>query len=514
MWRNHFSFAHALAYGAIGVALVVLVSVSTTLANAAPGTEMTTTAAVHSKTVNVASEPCRRFPLRSGSRLQAYIDAAEVAQQKGTSICLAADQRLTVAAPLTVSAPAVLDFNGATIVEDASLDGWLITVNSPGVSILHVTLRGNRSSANEGGGLLCEAAGCQVSGVEVTKMTTTGILVRYPTSSLDISSSSVVGTFSPKPSAGNGILVASGALLQASDTSATGNSGNGFRLVKAAAGSYISGSSSNNLEAGISTLEVSDLRIGTFVSKADWHYGIVMSQSSDVRAGFLTVVDTGAAQGSLPLNGRGAAVALVDVTGSTFTNLHLTGMPGYGLSLAGASKNLFVDVRIARDGKGETNPGVNLDHGSADNTWQTVSITNTSVGVDIGSSGVKNDRHGLNGNTGNLFETLTLVGDRYAAISIQGGKDNVFTLVNATDIGSDYPAPAKAAVRLLNATTNHNTIVVYNTFVDSEYPTWDTPLYLVYADSKANHNSVALGTIEGGYSTAKWHQGNPTNTFT
>jgi hypothetical protein len=89
----------------------------------------------------------------------------------------------------------------------------------------------------------------------------------------------------------------------------------------------------------------------------------------------------------------------------------------------------------------------------------------------------------------------------------------VFKKVNATDVGSGYPPPDKAAIRLFNSTVSYNTIDEYNTIVNSSYPKWNTPYYLVYADAAANHNSVHLGTIQGGYSAAKWHDANGTNTF-
>jgi hypothetical protein len=188
-------------------------------------------------------------------------------------------------------------------------------------------------------------------------------------------------------------------------------------------------------------------------------------------------------------------------------------MPGYGLALSGATKNVFGHVHVARDGKGQSNPAVELEHGAADNAFQAVSITDTSVGVDIGSSGVKNNRSGREGNDGNTFTTLTLVGNTYAAVNIEGGRHNVFHTVNATDVGSGYKPPDRAAIRLNYSTTSYNTIDAYNTYINSSYRKWDTPAYLIYADSKANHNSVHLGTIQGGYSVAKWHDANGTNKF-
>jgi hypothetical protein len=512
MFCHQGSRTRLLVYALAGIALGTLVIGPTTPANAAPNRLMATTATVISPTVNIRGEPCVRYPVTRRT-VQEFIDAAEAAQKKGKSVCLAPDLRLTASAPLTVREPAVLDFNGAKIVRAPSTNDWLITVVSPGVSILDVTLMGNRPALGHGGGLLCEAAGCRLSNVHVTGMTTYGIEARHPGSSLAISRSSVDDTVNSKPSLGDGIRITSGARVHVSSTSATHNSGDGFQFVKATAGSSISGSSSENIEAGLSVLDTPHLSIGRFDSNADWHYGVAIWTSVDLKVNSVTVTATGSPQGALPSNGNGSAIQLFWVSGSVFTSLHLSGMPGYGLALSGATKNVFRHVNVARDGKGESNPAVELEHGAADNAFQAVSIADTSVGVDLGSSGVKNNRTGRAGNVGNTFTTLTLVGNTYAAIDIEGGNHNVFRTVNATDVGSDFKRPDRAAIRLNFSTTSHNKIDVYNTYINSSYVKWDTPAYLVYADSKANHNSVHLGTIEGGYSVAKWHDANGTNKF-
>lgn len=513
MLHNHSSQTRALGYGLAGISIAMLMLVPTSRASASPRMGISRTATVISKTVNFRDESCTRYPM-TGRTIQEFIDAAEAAQKAGKSICLAPDLNLTAPAPLSVTEPAVLDFNGATIARAAATDDWLITVSAPGVSILGLTLRGNRLLGGQGGGLLFEAAGCQASNLQVTGMTTYGILVRHPGTSLALSSSSVDDTVNPAPASGDGIRVTSGALITVTSTVASDNSGDGFRLVKAAAGSSISGSSSENTVAGLSVLDTPDLSIGSFDSSSDWHYGIAIWRSTDVTANSLTVTATGAAQDGLPPNGSGSAVQLFGVTGSSFTDLQLKGMPGYGLALSGASENVFDQVQVARDGKGQSNPAVEIEHGSADNRFLTVSIADTSVGVDIGSSGVKNNRSGLTGNVGNSFKLLTLVGDMYAAINIEGGRSNFFKKVDATDIGSDYHRPARAAIRLNNASTSYNRIDVYNTYINSSYPKWDTPAYLIYADSMANHNFVHLGVIQGGYVVAKWFDANGTNIFT
>jgi hypothetical protein len=506
----------AVAYGLAGIGALTLVVGSTTQANAAPHSAATTTATVISRAVNLKGESCSRYDMSDGNA-QGFIDAAEAAHKRGTSVCLAPDLRLIVSGSLTVSKPASLDFSDATITKSPDMNNWVITVSSPGVTILGVTLNGDRVAGGQGGGLLCEASGCRANHVHVTGMTTVGIEVRGKGHALAISNASVTDTFNATSSLtstdGVGVLVDPGALLRATATSARSNSGSGFRLVNAAAGSSISGSSSDNQEAGLTAENTSSFTIGTFDSNADWHYGIAMWACTRVRAHSLTVTATGAAEGGRPLNSNGSAIELFGVSRSTFRSLRLSGMPGYGLALAGATKNVFGNLQIARDGKGVTNPGVNLDQGAADNTFRTVSITDTSVGVDIGSNGVSGTTKSRQGNVHNTFGTLTLVGNTYASIDIGGGSHNVFKKVNATDVGSGYPPPDKAAIRLFNSTVSYNTIDEYNTIVNSSYPKWNTPYYLVYADAAANHNSVHLGTIQGGYSAAKWHDANGTNTF-
>jgi hypothetical protein len=253
--------------------------------------------------------------------------------------------------------------------------------------------------------------------------------------------------------------------------------------------------------------------VGTFISNADWHYGVVMSGDSNVMANSLTITNTGAAEGALPVNSTGSAIELFGVTGSTFTSIHASGMPGYGLAIARSTDDTFDSVIIARDGRGRSNPGINIDHDSAGNTFQYASVTDTSVGVNLGGGGAKLDPSSRTGNVDNTFDLLVLVGDTYSAVNVGGGTGNVFVTIDATDVGGGYPAPDKASIRLYNTGTSNNRIEDYNAYFNIGFAKWDTADYLVYADANASHNSVHFGTIEGGYSVARSHDANGTNNF-
>jgi hypothetical protein len=406
-----------------------------------------------------------------------------------------------------------LNFNGATITKAAKMSNWVLEVTGPNVSVSDVTLNGNRSAGAQGGGLLCEAPACAVSGVHVVGMTTNGIQVIGAGSSLTVVGSTVSGTVASESWSGNGIDAANGGVLHVSGTTSTDNSGSGFYLIAAGAGCSISGNSADNRQTGLEAGSTGSLSIGTFVSDADSHYGIDLSEDSGVQANSITASNTGAAEGGFPVNTTGSGVALFGVSNSTFVSITVTGMPGFGLDVARSTTNTFDSLTIARDGKGTVNPGINLDHDSADNVFEDTSVTGTSVGVNIGGSGAKGDPGSRDGNIGNVFQVLDVVGTGYAALNIGGGTGNVFDTINATDIRSSYPVPDRAAVRLYNSTTNDNTIDVYNSFVNGSYPTTNNPYYLVYADSAAHDNSVHFDTVQGGYKVAEFLDSNGSNTF-
>jgi hypothetical protein len=317
-------------------------------------------------------------------------------------------------------------------------------------------------------------------------MTTDGIQVAHTGSSLTLASSTVSDTISTLISSGEGIDVSSGAVLHATGTSSTDNTGSGYYLMAGGSGSTISGTSADNRQAGLMVGYTPDVTVGTFDSSADWHYGVEFSGATGAQVGPVTATDTGAAENGLPVNSTGSGVALFDTTGSTFASLSITGMPGFGLMVAESSKNTFDDVTIDRGGPGISNPGINLDHESADNVFVKAS---------------------------NQFQLLDCTGNTYAAVNIGGGTGNVFTTVNATDIRSNYPAPGRAAIRLDNTETSDNTITTYNSYVNGSYPVAHDPFYLIYADTSASQNSVHLGTVQGGYKVAKFLDSNGSNTF-
>jgi hypothetical protein len=457
--------------------------------------------------------PCTTYPVASGGNVQDFVNAAEAAHKTGTSLCVAAGLSLQVSAPVTVTEAVSLDFNGATITKASNMNNWAVTVTGANVTVTDVTLKGNEAAGAQGGGMLCEAAGCAFESVHVSGMTTDGIQVARAGSSLTLAGSSVSGTVSKVISSGEGIDVSSGAVIHASGTSSSGNTGSGYYLMAGGAGSTISGTSADNRQAGLMVGYTPSVTIGSFESSADWHYGVEFSGATGAQVGPISATDTGAAENGMPVNSTGSGVALFDTTSSVFTSLDVTGMPGFGLVVAQSSKNTFDDVTIDRGSPGISNPGINLDHESADNVFVKASVTDTSVGVNIGGSGAKKDPNSRNGNIDNRFQLLDVVGSTYAALNIGGGTGNVFTTINATDVRSNYPAPGRAAIRLSNSETSGNTIVTYNSYVNGSYPVSHNPFYLVYADLAASKNSVHLGTVEGGYKLAKWLDSNGSNTF-
>jgi hypothetical protein len=502
MHCNHPFRSAFLVRGAIGIGLISFALAPATLAGASvmpPGTG--------------SSGPCTTYPLASGGNVQAFVNAAEAAHKTGALLCVAAGLSLHVSAPVTVTEPVSLDFNGATISKTSAMDNWAMTVTAANVSVTDLTIKGNEAAGAEGGGMLCEAADCVFRSVHVSGMTTDGIQVAHTGSSLTLASSTVSDTISTLISSGEGIDVSSGAVLHATGTSSTDNTGSGYYLMAGGSGSTISGTSADNRQAGLMVGYTPDVTVGTFDSSADWHYGVEFSGATGAQVGPVTATDTGAAENGLPVNSTGSGVALFDTTGSTFASLSITGMPGFGLMVAESSKNTFDDVTIDRGGPGISNPGINLDHESADNVFVKASITDTSVGVNIGGSGAKNDPDSRNGNTDNQFQLLDCTGNTYADVNIGGGTGNVFTTVNATDIRSNYPAPGRAAIRLDNTETSDNTITTYNSYVNGSYPVAHDPFYLIYADTSASQNSVHLGTVQGGYKVAKFLDSNGSNTF-
>jgi hypothetical protein len=208
-------------------------------------------------------------------------------------------------------------------------------------------------------------------------------------------------------------------------------------------------------------------------------------------------------------------VYLHNVTGWTFDDIASSGMPSYGVAVSASSRNTFEDITIDRAGMGTTNPGLNLDAGTSHNHFVTTTITGMTVGVLIGGSGAK-DPGGQVGNVGNHFGTVTLDHESFAAISIPGGRDNLFKTVDATDITSIYPPPDRAQVRLYGAYTRDNRIDEYNSLIDADRAPHHEAFYVIYADKYATGNTVTLGTVDepGSYSVARWRDANGHNTFT
>jgi len=450
MLLNQPSRRRAFVQAVTGLGLAMLMVVPATLANAAPRVGTTTTPSVKSMSAGPSCTPY------TGNDLAGFIAAAETSYP-ATECLSSSGEALTSVNPGTISSPAILGFQGATVTGTSALSGPMLSVatTSANTTIMDVTLNGG---GGEGDGIACHAA-CRIT------------------------SSTVEGMM------GNGIYISS------------------------APGSVIGGSTAasevstvGNTKAGLEILNTASVTVGYFASSYNNHYGVEYSgDAGPCATTSIIATDTGiaSAQWGLATNNNGSAVELLGTgtaagNGCSFQNVTATTQGGYGLALSGSSYNSFAHVSVTGEPKGQINPAINFSGGSASNTFNSAKVNHESMAVDIGNDGVKGGK-GEVGNDDNVFTSLSATDDTYGTISVVGGSGNVFTSVTGTGEGSD----GKYDLGLIQFRTNPATknpdtsnVVKSANFTGAPMAKWDTAKYVLYTDAGTSGNSATLASVD------------------
>jgi hypothetical protein len=388
----------------------------------------------------------------AGTDLDGFVAAGELSWPAPE--CLATKgERLRTTSTVQLSAPAVLDFQQATITGAEGLTGPILDVGGGAgrSKVLDVTL-----TSSGGDGIDCEAT-CALF-----------------------------------------------------DDVAEGLAGNGVSIGARANGSRVGGGAAapvtviGDAKAGVSVANVSGVTLGYIVAELDNHYGVVLknvvgSAAAPCLAVSIAATDTGNSSTTwhLPTNNTGAAVELLGTTGCRFDTVTGTGQGGYGLALGASSDNTIDDVAVAGEPSGQLNPGVNLSTGSAGNFFGTVEVTGESVGLDIGNNGVPGG-NGETGNNRNTFTDLEFAADTYGAINIIGGTGNTFSSVVGTAVGN----AGGSFLGLIQFDTNPAThapdtgnVVRSASFTGAPAHGYDLAPYVVYSDARTSGNSVTLASV-------------------
>ncbi|MGA2208277.1 MAG: hypothetical protein ABSH30_01435 [Acidimicrobiales bacterium] len=458
------------------------------------------------------TEACSSSASFASESLVAYIEAAEAAQTSGTTVCLPADSRLSVDATATVTAPALLNFNGATLTKSASMVGPVLSVAGSSVDVVNLDVAGNELGGAQGGGVAWLGLDGLMYNDHVSNTAANGVQVTGSDGSLTIEASSSDDNINADLT-GDGFFAAQGALLTTVDTSANWNDRSGYFLADVADGSSVSGSSADNRFAGLEAEASNGLKIPEFVSTSDWHYGLYIGGDSNACAiGQLRITNTGIAQGDLPGNSYGAGIEFFGATNCQVTSIidTITYQPtsGYGVALArqssgggyvgrGSDGNLFRNVQVTGTG----NPGIDITGASSHNTFLAANASDCSVGVNIGEGTVGND--------GNAFAHLVLDNDWFSGIGIENSDANVFQMVQLIDIGSRYPsASGNAGIRLIGAAGANafeHVAVGVGPHAASDHASYKLPQYIVFAQAGTVANRVGIASLTSGtYAQAPW----------
>jgi hypothetical protein len=469
MLRNQASRKRFLSHGMTCVALAMLVIAPATLASATPGRG-------GSRATTVTN--CTPY---TGTNLATFIVAAEANYPVTECLSTAADS-LSVGSTVQITAPAIINLEGATVTGTSALSGAILDVatSSAGTKIVDVTLSEGKGA---GDGIDCHAA-CTITQSTVEGMKGDGIFVTD-------APGSVIG--------GN---------TDAAVVSTVGNAKSGIEV---------------NHTVGVT--------IGYVTSTLDNHFGVsfetvsgTASMPCSVTSITTTDVGTESALWKLPTNISGSGLDLSDTgttsgTGCSFQSVTANGQGGYGLALGGSSYNSFASVSTTGQLKGHNNPGINLDSGSAENTITSATITHETVGVEIGNSGVKGGA-GEVGNDHNSFGTMTFTGDSYGAIGIIGGSGNTFTSVTGTDIGNAGGGFYEGLIQFRTNTASGSGADTGNVVTSASFTgapregKYDLAPYVAYADSSTSGNSVSLSSVDAvTYSIAPCGQTQGTNKF-
>jgi hypothetical protein len=461
--------------------------------------------------VTPRSEACSSSASLSSASLQTYIETAQAAQTSGRTVCVPADSRFTVDATATVTAPALLNFNGATITKAPFMVGPVLSVAAAGVDVVNLDLAGNERGGAQGGGVLWLGLDGLMYNDHVSNTAANGVQVTGPDASLTIDASSSDDNVNSDLT-GDGFFAARGALLTTVDTSATWNDRSGYFLVHVADGSSVSGSSADNRFAGLEVQAANGLKIPEFVSTSDWHYGLYIGGDSNACSiGQLQITNTGIAQGDLPGNSYGAGIEFFGATNCQVTSITDTitwPTSGYGVALAhqssrggyvgrGSDGNLFRNVRVSGTG----NPGIDITGASSHNVFLAANASGCAVGVNIGEGTVGND--------GNVFAHLVLDNDWFSGIGLENSNANVFQMVQLIDVGSRYPsASGNAGVRLIGTADGNafeHVAVGVAPHAANDRSSYKLPQYVVFAQSGTVANRVGIASLTAGtYAEAPW----------
>lgn len=454
--------------------------------------------------VRPPSEPCAASEsLPAKGSLQSYIDAAEHAQQEHKTVCVSPGAKLTADATVTVAEPALLDFNGATITKAPTMGGPVIAVRGAHVSIVDLSVDGNQRNGATGGGILWQAAAGLIYEVAVVDAETDGVELIGTGTSLVAERSSSDGNVNASLT-GDGFFASAGTRLQTVQTSAEHNDHSGYFLARTA-GSSVSGTSGFNRFAGLEVEDSSGLRVPSFASTDDWHYGLdIGGDSTACSIGHVDIVNTGIAQGKLPTNPYGAGMELFGVSKCRVSALTdavtYTAGSGYGLAIArqppgegfavrGSDGNNFESVRVSGTG----NPGIDITGSSSDNTIVDATASGCAVGFNIGEGTVAND--------GNVFDHVVLQDDSVSGIGVESSNGNIFKVVQLLDVGSRYPPEVgNADIRLIGSASGNvfGDVTVTLSSRAAEPKSYRQPLYVVYGDPGTADNRVGLASVAAG----------------
>ncbi|HZJ68220.1 MAG TPA: hypothetical protein VFD36_32185 [Kofleriaceae bacterium] len=357
--------------------------------------------------------------------------ALQRALDRGGTVALPAS-RVCRFSSLTVSVPLALDLAGATLkVTGRAAPGPFVRILADNVAIRDGTIDGARELGASG--WLVDWHGRDGSLVAVTLQN--GDSIGLSVTAVDarvVARRAVARGFTG--ALGIGFRVGAGALV-AEDCRAEANSYAGFFVSQAASSAtVVDGWTARN---GVGVLLDGQLggRVARLHSHDDDRFGLLLDHgASDWHVGTVHA----AATGRSARNRSGTGVELFARNRrNVFDEIVVTGVPGYGLAIAGDSDdNRFGRVELDARGAWDGDPGLVIAGGSDRNRIDSVRVLGHTIGVRIGEN---DDAPDVPSNA-NRIGSVYIAGARYNAIRFERGHDNEIreaTIADSDSSGSD-----------------------------------------------------------------------------
>ena len=329
---------------------------------------------------------------------------------------------------LTASVPVAVDLSGSTLrVGDGPRTGPFLRVTGAGVTIQNGVIDANRRRGAKGWLLDWRGAGGRLEQVTLQGGDSIGLSVTSADASV-VASHVVARDF--RGHVGVGFRVGAGSLVTR-DCTAEDNEYAGFFVSRDSRASTVIDGVSRRNGIGAALEGSRGGRVARFVSVDDDRFGLLLNRG----ASHWTVGDV-----AVSFTGRSAARR--SATGvelfqrnhhNVFDAVTVTGVPGYGLAVAGDSDDnrfgvVALDASMARGG----DPGLVIAGGSERNRFRSVTVVHHTVGVRFG----ENDRATDAPNDGNWIGTLQVTGARHNAIRFEWGSANQIDRVTVADSDS------------------------------------------------------------------------------